>query len=81
MGRVSTCQKNCNTIDLRRAQVNKASSVLVPGLWIGGASVLIALVIQSNIVLKYLYFVEQSCHAIVFKMSICLKKLQIFCTL
>ena len=22
MGRVSTCQKNCNTIDLRRAQVN-----------------------------------------------------------
>ena len=23
MGRVSTCQKNCNTIDLRRAQVNK----------------------------------------------------------
>ena len=24
MGRVSTCQKNCNTIDLRRAQVNEA---------------------------------------------------------
>ena len=23
MGRVSTCQKNCNTIDLRRAQVNE----------------------------------------------------------
>ena len=23
MGQVSTCQKNCNTIDLRRAQVNK----------------------------------------------------------
>ena len=23
MGRVSTCQKNCNTIDLRGAQVNK----------------------------------------------------------
>ena len=23
MGRVSTCQKNCNTIDLRRAQVNQ----------------------------------------------------------
>ena len=22
MGRVSTCQKNCNTIDLRGAQVN-----------------------------------------------------------
>ena len=22
MGRVSICQKNCNTIDLRRAQVN-----------------------------------------------------------
>ena len=22
MGRVSTCQKNCNTIDLSRAQVN-----------------------------------------------------------
>ena len=22
MGRVLTCQKNCNTIDLRRAQVN-----------------------------------------------------------
>ena len=27
MGRVSTCQKNCNTIDLRGAQVNKL------GLW------------------------------------------------
>ena len=25
MGRVSTCQKNCNTIDLRRAQVNNKS--------------------------------------------------------
>ena len=25
MGRVSTCQKNCNTIDLRRAQVNNAA--------------------------------------------------------
>ena len=25
MGRVSICQKNCNTIDLRRAQVNKRS--------------------------------------------------------
>ena len=24
MGRVSTCQKNCNTIDLRGAQVNKS---------------------------------------------------------
>ena len=24
MGRVSTCQKNCNTIDLRRAQVKSA---------------------------------------------------------
>ena len=23
MGRVSTCQKNCNTIDLRGAQVNE----------------------------------------------------------
>ena len=23
MGRVSICQKNCNTIDLRRAQVNE----------------------------------------------------------
>ena len=23
MGRVSTCQKNCNTIDLRGAQVNQ----------------------------------------------------------
>ena len=27
MGRVSTCQKNCNTIDLRRAQVNKYRSL------------------------------------------------------
>ena len=27
MGRVSTCQKNCNTIDLRRAQVNQM------GIW------------------------------------------------
>ena len=26
MGRVSTCQKNCNTIDLRGAQVNKQYS-------------------------------------------------------
>ena len=25
MGRVSTCQKNCNTIDLRRAQVKNNS--------------------------------------------------------
>ena len=25
MGRVSTCQKNCNTIDLRGAQVNKGN--------------------------------------------------------
>ena len=25
MGRVSTCQKNCNTIDLRGAQVNYRS--------------------------------------------------------
>ena len=25
MGRVSTCQKNCNTIDLRRAQVKHVS--------------------------------------------------------
>ena len=28
MGRVSTCQNNCNTIDLRRAQVNKAGRQL-----------------------------------------------------
>ena len=27
MGRVSTCQKNCNTIDLRRAQVKNAFMV------------------------------------------------------
>ena len=27
MGRVSTCQKNCNTIDLRGAQVKKAMKV------------------------------------------------------
>ena len=32
MGRVSTCQKNCNTIDLRRAQVNDV--ILVKGLTI-----------------------------------------------
>ena len=25
MGRVLTCQKNCNTIDLRGAQVNECS--------------------------------------------------------
>ena len=30
MGRVSTCQKNCKTIDLRGAQVNK-QRVLTPG--------------------------------------------------
>ena len=29
MGRVSTCQKNCNTIDLRRAQVNKHQSSII----------------------------------------------------
>ena len=29
MGRVSTCQKNCNTIDLRRAQVNKLHAELI----------------------------------------------------
>ena len=28
MGRVSICQKNCNTIDLRRAQVNEVKSLL-----------------------------------------------------
>ena len=27
MGRVSTCQKNCNTIDLRGAQVNDTVSL------------------------------------------------------
>ena len=27
MGRVSTCQNNCNTIDLRRAQVNDAGNL------------------------------------------------------
>ena len=27
MGRVSTCQKNCNTIDLRGAQVNKGEMI------------------------------------------------------
>ena len=27
MGRVSTCQKNCNTIDLRGAQVNENYSL------------------------------------------------------
>ena len=26
MGRVSTCQKNCNTIDMRGAQVNDAAT-------------------------------------------------------
>ena len=31
MGRVSTCQKNCNTIDLRGAQVNDC-------WWLGGAT-------------------------------------------
>ena len=29
MGRVSICQKNCNTIDLRRAQVNESMVMLV----------------------------------------------------
>ena len=29
MGRVSTCQKNCNTIDLRRAQVNKDGAIAI----------------------------------------------------
>ena len=27
MGRVSICQKNCNTIDLRRAQVNNSNTI------------------------------------------------------
>ena len=42
MGRVSTCQKNCNTIDLRGAQVNKRESVSLSScpnlsfLWMGG---------------------------------------------
>ena len=31
MGRVSTCQKNCNTIDLRRAQVNECYNIMFPG--------------------------------------------------
>ena len=30
MGRVSTCQKKCNTIDLRRAQVNEFTDL--PGI-------------------------------------------------
>ena len=30
MGRVSTCQKNCNTIDLRRAQVNHTGNYRKP---------------------------------------------------
>ena len=29
MGRVSTCQKNCNTIDLRRAQVKKKDADVI----------------------------------------------------
>ena len=29
MGRVSTCQKNCNTIDLRGAQVNEIVASIV----------------------------------------------------
>ena len=29
MGGVSICQKNCNTIDLRRAQVNECNSAMM----------------------------------------------------
>ena len=34
MGRVSTCQKNCNTIDLRRAQVNEKANQILTLIWI-----------------------------------------------